>query len=77
VIKVGEAAASSLRFAILQDLQLKLNFNIPVRYGQEEDATVTFFKTWCVSHVALAQSPPNNSTSNDIKQSRQKNIILY
>jgi hypothetical protein len=46
VIKVGMAVASSLRFAILQDLQLKLNLNIPVHYRQDEDARVTFLKTW-------------------------------
>jgi hypothetical protein len=46
VIKVGMAAMSSLRFAILQDLKLRLNLNSPVHYSQEEDATVTSFKTW-------------------------------
>jgi hypothetical protein len=60
VIKVGMAAVSSLRFAILQDLKLKLNFNSPIHCMQEEDATVTFFKTWRVSHVALAQGPPTS-----------------
>jgi hypothetical protein len=65
------AAVSSMRFAILQDLKLRLNFNSPVYCSQEEDATVRFFKNQ--SYGSGARSA-NVFTSNDIKLSLQSNI---